>query len=175
MDKFNIECLDNATRPISAKTPTPQEEAESSVYRDKQGRIAFPTPAISRILRDSGTNHKVKGTRRSVRFVVPAAVRLIGDLILVTNGDGKTSVDSYSVDTRSTVNPSTKGRHLCHRARFEHWSMRLQLTVNETLLHPDLVKQLLQEGGEQLGIGSFRPEKGGPFGCFTVAEWGEIK
>lgn len=171
--KFDLDVLDNAARPISAKSVTPQEAAEASVYRDAQARLSFPTPAIARLLRDAGTNHKMKGTRRSVRYVVPAAVRLIGEMTLLTNGDGKTAVTSYGIDTRSVVNRATKGRRLCHRARFEHWSMRLQLTVNDSLLEPDLVRLLLSEGGEQLGIGAFRPEKGGPFGTFAVVEWNE--
>lgn len=175
MDKFNMEVLAQSTRAISAKSPTPQEEAEQSVYRTKQDEICFPGAAIARLLRDAGSNHKVKGSRKSVRFVVPSAVRIIEENIKLTNGDGKTFVESFGVDTRSVVNRSTGGRRLCHRARFENWSMRFRIAINEVLLEPDLVRLLLQEGGEQRGIGSFRPEKGGPFGTFTVVEWNESK
>jgi hypothetical protein len=36
------------------------------------------------------------------------------------------------------------------------------------------VNKLLVEGSQQIGIGAFRPEKGGPFGTFLVTEWKEI-
>lgn len=172
MDRFSTTPeKEQPTRRISATKLTPQEEAAAAVYRDAAGGIAFPGTAISRLLRDAGSNHKVKGTRRSVRFVVPAAVRVIGDLLPLTNGDGKTPLNAYGIDARSVVNKSTKGRMLRHRPKFEHWSIRFTLTVNESLLLPDIIKTLLVEGGEQIGIGSFRPEKGGSFGTFALAEW----
>jgi len=53
---------------------------------------------------------------------------------------------------------------MCHRPRFECWSGKFTVRINETLLPVDFVQQLLTEGGQQIGIGDFRPEKGGPFG-----------
>ncbi len=173
-DRFNEDCLDDATRHISKPKPTPQEQAERSTYRDAKDKFAMPASGIARMIREAGSNHKSKGSRRSVRFVVPCAIRFPDEFVPITNGDGKTPVDGYTVDARSTVTRATGGRRMCYRARFEHWSIRFRVLINESLLEPALVKTLLVEGGEQRGIGSFRAEKGGPFGTFEVVAWGEV-
>ena len=95
--------------------------------------------------------------------------------IPLTNGDGKTPLTHYIVDSRSIVIPATKGRIMAYRPRFNQWSLRFGLRINETLLECDFVKKLLVEGGEQLGLGAFRAEKGGTFGLFEVVEWAEVK
>ncbi len=162
------------TRRITKSYGTPQEQAERGTYRDEKGNLVVPTSALARMLRDSGGNHKLRGSRRSARFVVPSAVRVQGEYIPLTNGDGSTPLTHFCVDSRPVTNAATKGRILAHRPRFNHWSLRFVIRVNELLLEPDFVKNLMIEGGEQLGIGTFRIEKGGPFGSFTVVEWSEV-
>jgi hypothetical protein len=58
-----------------------------------------------------------------------------------------------------------------HRARSNEWCVRVTMQVNETILNEDVVRQLFTEGGQQIGIGDFRPEKGGPFGTFALVAW----
>ena len=60
---------------------------------------------------------------------------------------------------------------MIHRPRLEKWSAKIDLRVNEELMSESIVRQLLTEGGQQIGVGAFRPEKGGPFGMFDVVAW----
>ena len=46
--------------------------------------------------------------------------------------------------------------------------------INPDVLDEDVIQQLLTEGGERIGIGDFRPEKGGPFGVFLIKEWAAL-
>lgn len=164
-----------ASRAILVVRGTPREEAQKKTNVDQAGHYFFPGAAIGRLLRDAGSNHKLRGSRRSARYVVPAAVLVLNDAIILTNGDGKTPAKDFEVDSRPVVIPSTKGRIMCHRPRFECWSGKFTIRINETLLPVDFVQQLLTEGGQQLGIGDFRPEKGGPFGTFSIISWIESK
>lgn len=75
------------------------------------------------------------------------------------------------MDSRPVVIPATKGRIMAHRPRFDCWSAVFSLAINEALLPEDFVNQLLTEGSQQIGVGAYRPEKGGPFGCFLIEEW----
>lgn len=152
---------------------TPREEAEKVVYRNGKREFYFPGAAIARLLREAGGGHKLKGTRKSAKYVVPAAVLVLADEIVIRNGDGKTPAKDFEVDSRPVTIPATKGRVMRHRPRFDEWSATFPLRVNEMLLPPDFVQQLLTEGGQQIGIGDFRPEKGGPFGTFNVTSWKE--
>lgn len=123
---------------------------------------------------NAGKNHKLKGSRSSVRYTVPAAVFMTSDILIICNGDGKTPAKDYEIDSRSVVNPSTKGRYMRHRPRFEKWSMNFTLRLTG-LLPEDFCHKLLNEAGEQQGIGDFRPNCRGPFGTFRVTRWENSK
>ena len=164
-----------ATRRASIQEETPRSAAEKVAYMNPKGEFYFPGAAISRLLREAGGAHKLKGTRKSVKYVVPAAVLVLDDAVVIRNGDGKTPIAGFEVDSRPVTIPATKGRVMRHRPRFDAWSATFELRVNEKVLSPEVVHQLLQEGGEQIGIGDFRPEKGGPFGTFRVTKWEEQK
>lgn len=160
-----------ASRAVLVNRGTPREQADKAAYRDKEGRFYFPSAAITRMLREAGGNHKMRGTRKSAKYIVPAAVRMIDDTVLIRNGDGTSLSKDFEVDSRPVVIPATKGRIMAHRPRWDCWSAKFDLVVNDTLLPVDFVNQLLVEASQQIGIGAFRPEKGGPFGTFLVEKW----
>src|SRR6266404_5500845 len=76
-----------STRKVLVNNGTPREQAEKAVYRNGDG-FYFPGAAIGRLIREAGSNHKLRGTRRSAKFVVPAAVLVMQDTIDLYNGDG---------------------------------------------------------------------------------------
>jgi hypothetical protein len=154
---------------VETKT-TPREVAAKAVYRDKQGRFFFPSGAITRLLREAGANHKQRGNRKSMKYVIPGAVFLTDEAVLLLGSDDNPVAD-FEVDSRPVTIPSTKGVVMRHRARFELWRSVFTLEIADDILPPEFVLQLLTEGGRSIGIGDFRPEKGGPFGRFQVTAW----
>jgi len=155
---------------------TPREQAEHGAYRHPDGTLYHPGAAIGRLLRESGSNHKVKGSRKSVKFLVPAAILVLDDTIsLHQPGNVDSKITDYEVDSRPVVIPATKGRVMRHRPRLDKWAMTFNLEVDDELLPPDFAYQLLSEGGKRLGIGDYRVERGGPFGRFQITNWVEIK
>lgn len=162
-----------ATRKVLVDRGTPREQADRAAYRDKEGHFYFPGAAIPRMLREAGSNHKMRGSRKSAKFVVPAAVRMMEDAVLIRNGDGKTLAKDFEVDSRPVVIPATKGRIMAHRPRWDCWSAQFTIVINDDILPVDFVNQLLVEASQQIGVGAFRPEKGGPFGTFLVEKWQE--
>ena len=114
----------------------------------------------------------MRGSRKTLRFVVPSAVRVTSDAITILNGDGGPA-KRFEVDARPVTIPATKGRIMRYRPRFDCWSAKFDLMVNENLLSTEDAHKLLNEAGEQIGIGDFRPEKRGPFGTFRVVSFTE--
>lgn len=160
-----------ATRQVTVSRGTPREEADLVVYRNKEGQFYIPGTWFFGTLCAAGGNHKMKGSRKSARFVVPAAVR-VGEIeIPIRNGDGKSLIKDFEVDSRPVTIPATKGRIMRHRPRFDCWSAQFSLVINDDILPEEFVHQLLNEAGQQQGIGDYRPEKRGPFGTFRVTEW----
>ena len=157
----------DSSRPQLLQHGNPREQAEAVCYRDDEGKVYFPGAAIARLLREAGTNHKLKGSRRSVKFVVPSAVLVLEDRVHILTKNGEERED-FEVDSRPVTIPSTKGRIMRHRPRWDTWAARFSLEVDPTVLPVELVHQLLEEGGRRVGIGDYRPEKGGPFGRFEI-------
>lgn len=163
-----------STRPVLIKSEDPREAAEAVCYRDKDG-LYFPITWVLRMLREAGGSHKQRGSRRSLKYVVPAAVRAVADTVPIVNGDGKTRVKDFEVDSRPVTIPATKGRIMRHRPRVNQWGARFELRLKDDLLDPSTLHMLLNEGGQGVGLGDFRPEKGGPFGTFRVVHFAEKK
>lgn len=162
------------TRTVVQERGTPREEAEKVVYRDDEIGFYFPGAWIARNIRESGGNHKMRGSRKAVKWVVPAGVIVPQDAIPLLNGDGRTPAVDFEVDSRPVTIPSTKGRIMRHRPRFDHWSARFHIEIEPDVLPVALVHQLLSEGGQRIGVGDYRPMSGGPFGRFQVTLWEEL-
>jgi hypothetical protein len=163
------------TRTIHVENSTPRQEAEKVQQRLPDGRYYIVGAAFARLLREAGGSHKQKGSRKSMKYVIPGAVFVQEDAVVILNGDGKTPAKDFEVDSRPVVIPSTKGRIMRHRPRFDHWSADFTLLVNDGLIDPDFVNKLLVHGSQAIGVGDFRPERGGPFGRFIVTRWEPVK
>ena len=161
------------TRRVEVTQRDPREEATKNAYIATDGTYYFNAFAIAGAMGNAGASHKSTGSRKSLRYVVPSAVRVPMDAITILNGDGPAK--SFEVDSRPVTIPATKGRVMRHRPRFDQWGARFEMLVDDNLLSVEMAHQLLQEAGQSIGIGDFRPEKRGPFGTFRVAHFDEKK
>jgi hypothetical protein len=150
----------------------PRTIAGRAVYRfAATDQLAVPGAAFARMLREAGGSHKARGSRKSVKFLVPAAVLVLDELCGLYLRDRKTAITDFEVDSRPVTIPATKGRIMRHRARLNEWASVVTLRINEALMAEAMVRQLFVEGSQQIGIGDFRPEKGGPFGTSSIVAW----
>ena len=149
----------------------PRDFCARHVYRTQSKQIAIPGAAFSRLLREAGGAHKARGSRKSLKYLLPAAVLILDELCPLFLKDRKTIITDFEVDSRPVTIPATKGRIMRYRARFNEWACIINATINEDLISEALVRQIFTEGLQQIGVGDFRPEKGGPFGTSTLVSW----
>jgi hypothetical protein len=156
----------------------PREIAEKFAYRENGpgSPLVLPKEAFQRLIREAGSNHKERGSRKTLKYRVPAAVLVLGGNekgapVPLFAKDRKARLVDYEVHSCSAVNPFTKGRVMSHRPRLDEWSFKLLIRINVDLMAASVVRQLLQEGGQQIGVGSYRPEKGGTYGIFDLVGW----
>lgn len=168
-----VQETEETTRAVHIERRDPRQEAERVCYRRDDGAIYFPGAAIARLLRESGGSHKQRGSRKSLKFVIPAAVIVVDDQILLKDVNGEPMTD-FEVDSRPVTIPATKGKIMRHRPRFNTWGAEISLEIDSQMIESDTIHQLLTEGGKRIGIGDFRPERGGPFGRFAVVQWAEL-
>lgn len=151
----------------------PREEARRNAYVANDGTFYFSAFAIPNAMGSAGSNYKMRGSRKTLRFVVPSAVRVTSDTITILNGKGPAK--DFEVDGRPVTIPATKGRVMRYRPRFNEWGARFELRVDENQIDLENVHRLLTDAGQSIGIGDFRPEKRGPFGTFQVTLFQETK
>jgi len=161
-----------ATRRQIVSNVDPRTEAEKVAYKDNQGRFYFNSFSIPACMGNAGSGHKMRGSRKTLRFIVPSAVRMTDESVIICNGNG-TPANDFEVDSRPVTIPSTKGRVMRHRPRFDQWSAHFTMMVDDKQMDVETAHQLLNEAGVNIGIGDFRPEKRGPFGCFRVTKFEE--
>jgi hypothetical protein len=149
----------------------PRDICERTIYRMPNKQIAVPGTAYARMIREAGGSHKAKGSRKSLKYLVPGSVIILDDLCGLYHPDRNTPITSFEVDARPVTIPATKGRVMRYRARFNSWASRFNLRINEQILDETMVRRLTIEGLQQIGVGDFRPEKGGPFGTADVTSW----
>lgn len=164
----------SSSRKVKIEAPSDTRlTALAAANRRADGTHYISSFAIVNAMCSAGGNYKMKGTRKSVKFIVPSAIRVqTADCTTTILVKGEPATDaSFEVDARPVTIPATKGRIMRYRPRYENWSMKFEVGILDDLIDASLAHQLLTDAGIQIGIGDFRPEKRGPFGTFRVTSW----
>ena len=148
-------------RPVPDDQPmqnTPVEQAKARLYLDATGRPTIPS------------HHVVACLMAAVRVVVPGvrlmdAISVPDPVVIIRHRQ------PWVVDTRTVRNPRTDIRMLCHRPRFDDWSLAFTLMSGHPALDQDSLRQVVDLAGQRIGLGEYRRERGGPFGMFTCTRW----
>ena len=150
--------------PIEAlEKKTIEEQAELACYRDPDGMLYVPGVNIQRALIAGATFSKGKG-RASLQKPVAACTIVSPERVIL-------APQAYAIDTRPVVIPSTRGRVLRHRPRFDQWSLTFNIDFDPDLVTIVQLRRVLDDAGQRVGLLDFRPECKGPFGRFQVTSW----
>ena len=142
------------------------EEAERVSYRNEEGYLFVPNTAVKGCIINAASYKKVG--RHALRPIIAGGVRIPHEEILISvNGE---HIKDYDIDLRTVV--IQRARVVKSRPRIKNWELNLEIQYNEQLLpDPEVIRLVLEEGGERVGLLDFRPQKTGEFGTFKVAEF----
>lgn len=173
INRATEEALMGETRRNTAQErEDPRVIAGKAIYRmPNSQQMALPGAAFARMVREAGGSHKAKGSRKSLKYMVPASMIVLDELCPLFLRDRKTPITDYEVDSRPVTIPATKGRVMRYRARLNEWCAIVNVQLNETIIAESILRQLFTEGLQQIGIGDYRPEKGEPFGTSSLVSW----
>lgn len=152
--------------------PSPEDEAEMSVYRDADGLIGFPAIGVRNATITAAAAFKYK-TRSWKGFVTHIQIEP-NDLLMLSTPKGE-SITDYEIDMRRCVIRGARGAAIVRsRPLIRTWRTSFAFIVDTSMLPTDdphgLIKTFLLEAGSRIGIGDYRPEKTGWFGRFTVLD-----
>ena len=138
----------------------PEEEFRDAAYVCEDGRFGFPAGGIKACL--IGAAHKDIGLEKTLLrkslFIIPDDP--INNLIALETDDPLMREDTVRVGAGST--------DLRYRPEFRNWSMILNFEFDAQALTPPTILNLVQRAGFGVGLGEWRPEKGGENGRFEV-------
>lgn len=136
----------------------PEAEAEAATYRDSSGNYAIPVLALKSAIISAA--HKDIGIEktlvRKALFIKSAA-----DMMLPMQC-------SEPVTREDSVRVGQGSADLRYRPQFDEWSVEFVIEIDADLLKPADVVNLIDRAGFGVGIGEWRPEKGGEYGRFQV-------
>lgn len=170
-DEAALKVEEGKSKSIQAEKLTPREQAENFLHLDSNRKPVIPQTMLSSAITGAGIFHKVgrKQVTTGTTSIVTAAVTIQELEVPLLDREG--NEPRWEVDSRPIVNPATRGRRLCHRPMFHSWQASFTMEIDTDIIDEKLARDLVDDAGKRLGIGSFRPQKKGPYGRFKVVSW----
>jgi len=155
---------------VTKRIPEPHEEAENGCYRMPDQQLYFPAEGFRKAIVEAGRGKKFGNTRRGANNVVRGCLFLVDEYVFLFDANGD-SIKDYRIDTRRAVPPG-QGAVSRSRPAIDDWMGVLRLVAYPMSVGVDslapMVDELIAIAGTVIGIGNYRPEKGGSFGRFLA-------
>jgi hypothetical protein len=145
------------------RIPEAEVEAENGVYRLPDGCCGIKGEAFRAALLGAAGAWKAK---RSTMKSHLAHIVVTEELVPLLRLDG-TPIKDYVIDARRAI--VQRQGIIRRRPRFEEWTATFTIEFDPVLIpKPEIIPEIMNDGGNRMGVGDFRPQKNGPFGRFRV-------
>lgn len=140
------------------------KRAQFHSHCDNDGNFYIPSDQIRGALIGAGTlvKGKVGAQTKSMKSSVSAFFTIAEDRIPIE--------PFQEIDVRSAVNKNVKARVIVVRPKWNTWQVDFTLNVDNDSMPDEMILQLLEFAGNNIGIGSYRPTNNGMFGRFSVTK-----
>jgi len=138
-----------------------QSDPEDYLYKLSNGKTYQPAIHFEGSMIKAAGNFQIPGRgKKTYKDLFKAAVFVVPETIIHKH-------QAWIVDSRSVVNPTTGGRQMCKRPRFDEWELDFVIEVHDDQLQDEAVKDILEYAGKYVGVGAYRPR----FGRFMVTKF----
>jgi hypothetical protein len=142
---------------------------EDKLYKTEEGEIYTPSTHIYGMLINASKNFKITGKGKATYS------KLIGSSIEVSPDAIVHKIQKWRPFSISAVNPMTRGRMMVIRPMMEVWKLEFNLKFEEDDIPVEVIKNILDYGGQYVGIGDWRPATKGKYGKFIVTKFEELE
>jgi len=121
------------------------------LYKNDKGEIVVPSEWIIRAMERVASEFKVEGMKKvTYKNLLPGNIYIEPEAIRI-------EPQKYSIDKRTVVIPSTRGRIMRYRPRFEKgWKLAFTIRVFDDRIKKEVLKHILEDTGRRVGIGDAR-------------------
>lgn len=142
------------------KAVDPNKEMIAASYLQDDGSFGFPASAFKQCAVRACKGLGIAMTdARTLFFVLPTAPD--GECVTIKSNKPRLRKDPVNVKT---------GKDLRFRPEFRNWKANLLIRYDADRISTTQVANLLNYGGQTVGVGEWRPERNGTFGMFKVGE-----
>ena len=150
---------------IKAKTrKQTEDDVESYLYTNKNGNLVQPSTHLIGSLKKAGARFQIPGQGKLTykNLMCSGGVFIDPDMI-------PHEIQEWEIDRRPVVIGSA--RIVRSRPILKKWALSFTVEYDEDEVPKQALKEIFEYAGRRVGIGDFRPEKGGPFGRFMITEF----
>lgn len=146
------------------KDKDPEEEYNNAFYRLEDGRPGFPLLGLKAAAISALTSNNPKLSR-------PVARQMF---FIMNDEEGGELTPVYHPNKVGPVMRQDRVRimlgkpDLRHRPEFKKWGIKFSVRFNPAHITAEQMAQLISHSGQTVGIGEWRPEKGGSHGTYLV-------
>lgn len=145
-----------------------KDDVESYLYKDEEGNLVQPSIHIVSAMKRAGSKFQVAGQGKTTfkNIIGSGAVCIEPEMI-------PHEIQEWEPDRRSVV--VKQSRIVRTRPLLKKWALSFIVDFDDEEISKPVLKEILDYAGRRVGIGDFRPEKGGSFGRFIVTKFEEVK
>ena len=156
-----------ATQDGSAKVKPgprqPEVEFQESIYRLADGAYGVPKLAFRKAIQAAAVRMTdVKGTEVLAAFAIDTP----DECLPLITGEPRMRTDHVVRMGRG---------NLAYRSEFWPWSIILPIRLDHEVVSLEQFVHIVFKAGLGVGIGNWRPEKKGDYGCWTVADLLDVR
>lgn len=156
-----------------AEEMTPRDIADQYAYKNGD-KYCVPTSYIVGAFKSIASEYKQKNSqRKSIKSIAGGIFRPETEFCDLADHE-ENPITSFEVDIKKATNHQKGAVAVC-RPRFDRWQTKFTATIDDGLISPSTVLEMLNDSGKRSGIGSFRVSKGGYYGQFSVIKFEELK
>ena len=162
MHRFKVQDEDSKSKTKNLKQT--EDDVESYLYVDEKGTIVTPSTHIIGTLKKAGAKFQVFGQGKLTykNLMGSGAVMISPDMITH-------EIQTWEIDRRPVV--VQRARIVRSRPMLKKWALSFTVDFDEEEITKSVLKEIFDFAGRRVGLGDFRPEKGGPFGRFIVVKF----
>lgn len=154
-----LDAMQGRKTPKTAKDP--QAEYEAAFYKFADGGYGLPVTAFK------------QATVGGARFYSGVTMRELKQYIFIRgeiglDGQGLARIEGTPRMREDVVRVGRGGTDLRYRPEFVGWRTSLLVTYVTSSVTRQSVLSLIDAGGMGVGVGEWRPERDGDFGCYQV-------
>lgn len=170
--KQMLDAMQGVKRPKESKDPQAEYEASLyRIYREPKGAsksktvetYGFPSIAFK-----AATVSAARFYDKSISMVALRQLLFFKGILTKADPQELSEIIGKPEMREDPVRVSVSGRDLHYRAQFWPWSTTVTVTYVKSSIDKESVLSLIDAGGLGVGVGEWRPERNGAFGCFRV-------